>query len=764
MKKILCIILYLFCLSANAADSNTPNFGKDCVEWSNEFSLAKKDKSHFVETEAVLKCRSELFTQTLDYRVTKVFASAEFVNLVYNILSKYNAVEALNDDEIGMSAFNKLRILFDNAEYAFLFAAFAMLVINAFLELYYQTIKKGEEISFAKAPRTILCAVVLFISIPVPGLDVSLIRGLLVALVVFAIMSELTLVLLVLPNIYGTFNTTNIDEVNPAVRENALYVVEQRVINPYLLQKKCELLNRNNLIFTLSEQERSRLLASSSQRILDFFTAPSSVLLNGPGGRAYDPISNQFNKAYSELTDGSFSMDCGFIKAYENKVAANVIASHGAEVNNLMSDIIDYSCSVNKDSMDKQKSLQASCLNIKDGKIIQDDIFAGYVTSSKSLDTIRSKKKELITNMFNDLAAIKVKEREATDQEKAQEMLNAVKAISAAALPYSIVVATLTSPTYMDYLNEFDKYEVNYSQRERDSTYAESLQKGQIHTENFYIAKDDVSLNQIINMQIFKRNSNLSTFINQKTSECHNSTLNCKNSMVADLGNIQNVAFNHLNTANNIKWGMMVASLINNDVKKVWSFASGPWNIVIASIIIAIFVGVFAHPLMFVSKKVSQVLKFAKAVIITQFTLLNFMITSTTDNQNFSNTSDLMTESKGTFISLSLERFVYTVGWCIALFMGTLFATMLYDVISFTVEQDISGTIFLDLGDFIKIIAVTATWGLGSTLMFVAPDVFTNLVFLNLLKSNRETAEDSHMTQGTIGWYQKVKRWTKPYF
>lgn len=766
-KLFFLIALTIGISNTSVAEEKTTN-STYCADWIQQFSEIKNGSRSFVEHSAAKSCRAEIFSDSLDAKILSIFAQTKFIYLVYDLYylneKQFQIKPDDNIESISNGPIKTLSTIWTSVDIFVFFFAAIMFIINFYAE-YNKKVndKSGRDFQWITMPKTAVSFVVLLLCLPIPGLDISLYRGLLVTLSMFAMLHEQAITLMLLPNLFATFTSDNIDKVNPVVRNNALTVIEQGIVNPYLLGKKCELTNRNNLIFTLSENERQRLIASSSQAVLDYFNVASQTNLAGRGGRAYDGISETFNRAYSNLTDGTFSLDCGHIPNISEK-ATIAIASHAKEANEIMSDMIAYHCVHNKEVNVNTVDNLKSCLEIKNGIVSSDGRYSKLVTEALDFNSIREKKDKLIIAVFNDLYSLRKIETAKSDTQTAKEMINVVKTLSGAALPFSITVATLKSPSYMDLLAYFEQYKVVYNQQERDDSNKELFEQGQLNNESFYIAKDDVALNQLINTPIYTKNNSLAVFINPKNGECFKSVLNCRNTNMADLGNMQNVAFSHLNVANNIKWGMMAATLVSPHVKAIWLNVSPFWNFVIFAIVLIVFITIFLHNLIFFGKKLAHMLKLFKTFLIGDAHLCNILVTSRFDDDALSQTRNTADGIKHDLTTLALERAIYTVAWCIALLCSWLFAHTMYETISFTVEQNIEGTLLLNVDDLLKIGAIAVSWTLSSFILVVAPEFFTNIFFLKIMRTNRDETEDRAVQQDTMGWYGKFKYWTKPYF
>lgn len=761
MRKLLIALLFFFSALANADNNQQSFLGEECQEYLQEsVNIATNQRIKIMDKDIAKKCMSQIYTQTLEYKATLAINSEENIVSIYNILTDFKATVSNLKDTKFVETIKKLKILltsFLSVVSILAIILFAYTLIDAIAKHASSIYNMDKELGNFRKP--IFLAIIAIVTFPFL-LGSSLLQYIFTWAAVFGSMAELLFVLLVAPNIFASYYSNSGDSVNASVRNNADYNILETVVQTSLKTAKCEDNNKSRIIYSLAKTDdlRSRVIAESVQDTLACFNNPVAANLTAPGNRAYNSTSNAFNQCYTQIT--GYSVDCGFIEGSDKEISA-FLAGFTNEINSLYKKIKDYDCVVNKDSANPLKNNQMYCIDIDDkGNVIKDGEYAALIKTHVSLDEIKSDITDLTQKIRSQIES-KFYQSKSEDLKKLLiGNIELIKNLSAGALPSIIFNATTNSPTYSDYLNVFDKYKAVYSQKERDNTYAESLDNGQTNSETFFIAKQDSAINKIIDMKIFEPSSTLDSFVQQNSFAClQNNNNTCNSVTQSDISNIQNTIIRNISTVNNISWTVKVVSLIDPKNRGMWSGVSLVLFWISMLSVIALLFTMCLAPAQYGSKKLSQIYGMTVNPLVMTAALADLSITIAHDNESqLGKTTKKLSGIFGTFINIMFEKFLYAVCWtgCLTV-VSTLFISVNMKLLSFEADVSLANTMFVEFTTVAKLFAGLIVMIFAAIIMYKAPDYCADYIYSKILEVNREVGDSNKITGAGESWFKKAK-------
>lgn len=766
MKYIILPLLLLILFVQNSFANETITTS-ECSAWINEFINTQTTENYFVDPILSEECLAQIYPKSLSFQFNSLFTSKEAAIAAFNIISTdFKATEDIDS----VNFLDKvLKGLNDYIVVVCSSVAFFIALLTAFMFIK-NTKDKTDEYEYFSfrfyKPTYLLAALALSV---IPVANTSFIFLLILILVTFSVFIELKLTLIVLPSFFAMFYSAGGGDINPNVINNANYLIEQSVVIKGLQQKQCEITNRDNLILQLSKSDelRSKTTVSSAQEILDCFNDESQST-NTTGLKAFGESSKRFNMCYSKLTDNAYKIDCGYIRNDENQSA--LIEKYDSKINDLFSEVYAYNCAKIKKSGDRLNNSQKDCIDIKDGKIQSDENgFLKYISKSLNYDEINKHKRELAVLIRKDIELKDFTANVSKIKELAVEQLNLVKYIGSASIPVSIVNATRATPTYFDYLKIFEKYEIIVERFERKGKYSEYYNNSQTNTDSLFIAQQDKSLDDLIGIQTFKENNQLNMLMAQGSYECMKNKGDCESVKPRDLGNMQNIIINNLNTLNTANWSLRVAGVLDPSRKAFWNQVSNHVTLITLVMYLFIFVTLFLAPWLFIIKFMGHNFKNIKSAVSIVFAILDiamsvFFVDKKSSFKETSNavfTQEKLVNLKQIFFNLTLDRYIYLVCWGVS-FSGMWFLiSELTKVSFFETQANIEGTIFGSISAFLSLFFFIAIVVFCQFILIVLPEKLTNGIFQTILGVNREVGIDSKLMQSTQSGYSKFKRWAR---
>jgi hypothetical protein len=668
MKYILLPIFTILLLIQNAFAEETITTS-ECSGWINEFISANTTENYFVDPFLSEECLSQIYPKSLSIQFNSLFTSKAAAIAAFNIVSTdFKAVE----DKEAVSFFDKVLKGLNDYISTICYSVAIFIAFLTAIMFYKNTKDKTDEYEYFSfkfyKPSYMLTGLALSV-LPVAG--TSFIFLFILLLLTFSAFIELKLTLIVLPSFFAMFFSATGGDINSNVINNANFVVDQNVVITGLQQKQCEITNRDNLILQLSKSDelRSKTTVTSAQEILDCFNEESGTN-NVAGLKAFGESSKRFNMCYSKLLDNAYKIDCGYVGNDENQAA--LIEKYDAQISELFSEYYAYNCAKIKKSGNRLNNAQKDCVDIKDGKIQSDENgFLKYISNSLNYDEIERKKRELGVLIRKDIEQKDFTANISKLKELAVQQLNYVKYIGSASIPVSIVSATRATPTYFDYLKIFDKYKIIVERAERGNKYSEYYNNSQTNTDSLFIAPQDKSLDDIITKPSFKESNQINMLMSQGSYACVRNKGDCDSVTPRDLGNIQNIIINNLNTLNTANWSLRVAGVLDPSRKALWNQVSNHLTLTTLVLYLFIFVTLFLSPWLFISKFMGHNFKNIKNGISIVFAILDIAMSvffvnkkgSYKETSNAVFTQEKIVNLKQIFFNITLDRYVYLVCW-----------------------------------------------------------------------------------------------------
>lgn len=774
IKKLLSFFILIFLSQISHADENEINLGT-CTAWVNEFIKVNNDKDAEVDSRAASDCLDEMWINTSAFGFSAAFTSKEAAIAAYNLVSfsKANEISEKNEESqnLIMDSFEVVTKFINYIAYI-VSIVLAITGVIVFYKNFKNQVDSGSTFSFKNFKPTFLILVAFLLCFPGTGLNAPLILFFLLILIVLSQYIELKLSLILIPSFFALVYSSSGADLNSNVVNNANFKVDRDIVISGLYQKQCEITNRNNIIFQFAKKDnfRSKVLADSAQEIMSCFnqkSEPSTI-----GNKAYGAGSQTFNQCFSNFTDNTYKVDCGYINVKSNDTGpAKLIAGYESEIEKIYDEIHKYKCTHFENSDKKDKNSQNNCISIENGIVQSDESgHVKYIDSSISLEAINKMKKDLSVRIRKDIEARDYKPRETKLKELAYNQLENFKYVSAAAVALSISEASRQSPTYSDYLKIFDNYQIVSEYKERDENYTENLDNSQTNSDSFFLSKYDPSINKIIDIKSFHESNQLDRLIQEGSIECLQNKSDCESVTTKDLSNIQNMIIRSLNTLNTINWTIKVVAVIDPARKNLWNQISFNFTMVSVLMYVFIFSTLFLFPWLYIAKVYMHYFKTSNTIFAFLFSLYDVSMTilfrkfRKTDDDSHNNeitTISKVVNIRQMLINLTFERYFYLLCWVVSFKTIWFMISELTKISTFESTANIEGTIFGSFTALLSLVFFIVIIFVGNLAMLVLPEVLTNQTFKKILKTNRDVALDNKVLNSGKGFYSQVKKWGK---